>query len=71
MAGAGVKGGISYGETDEIGFEAVVDKVHVHDIHATILHLMGLDHLRLTYPHNGRDERPTINDGDVIRQALA
>ena len=67
MAGAGVKGGISYGETDELGFEAVVNKAHVHDIHATILHLMGLDHERLTYFHQGRRESLTDVHGRVIR----
>ena len=71
LAGAGVKGGISYGETDEIGFEAVVDKVHVHDIHATILHLMGLDHELLTYFHQGRDESLTDVFGQVITGVLA
>src|SRR5262249_30772133 len=55
MAGAGIKGGSVVGSTDEIGFKAVQDPVHVNDLHATILHLMGLDHKRLTYLHNGRD----------------
>ena len=59
------------GATDEIGLRAVQQRAHVHDIHATILHLLGLDHTKLTYPHNGREERPTINDGEVIRAALA
>lgn len=71
MAGGGVKGGTVIGSTDEIGFRAVENRVHVHDLHATILHLMGLDHEKLTYRHNGRDERPTINDGDLIHEALA
>jgi hypothetical protein len=71
MAGGGSKPGTVVGSTDEIGLRVVDHPIHVHDLHATILHLMGLDHLRLTYPHNGRDERPTINDGDVIRRALA
>jgi hypothetical protein len=66
MAGAGVKGGTSYGETDELGFEAVVDRTHVHDIHATILHLMGLDHELLTYFHQGRDESLTDVYGRVL-----
>jgi uncharacterized protein (DUF1501 family) len=70
MAGGGVKGGTVIGSTDEIGFRAVENRVHVHDLHATILHLMGLDHEKLTYRHNGRDERPTINDGDIIQEAL-
>lgn len=71
MAGAGVKGGMSYGETDEVGFEAVVDRVHVHDIHATILHLMGLDHELLTYFHQGRDESLTDVFGKVVAGILA
>jgi hypothetical protein len=70
LAGAGVKGGMSYGETDEFGFEAVVDKVHLHDIHATILHLMGLDHELLTYFHQGRDERLTDVYGKVVQAVL-
>jgi hypothetical protein len=71
LAGAGVKGGISYGETDEFGFEAVVDRVHLHDLHATILHLMGLDHEKLTYFHQGRDESLTDVFGHVIKGVLA
>jgi hypothetical protein len=71
LAGGGVKGGSWYGETDEFGFEAVVNKAHVHDIHATVLHLMGLDHKRLTYFHQGRDERLTDVYGNVIKEVLA
>jgi len=71
MAGAGIKGGISYGETDEFGFQAVVDRVHVHDIHATILHQMGLDHERLTYFHQGREESLTDVHGRVIEEIEA
>jgi hypothetical protein len=71
MAGGGVKGGIAHGETDEFGFEAVVDQVHVHDIHATILHLMGLDHELLSYFHQGREETLTDVHGRVIREILA
>lgn len=71
LAGAGVKGGISYGETDEFGFEAVVDRVHLHDLHATILHLMGLDHEKLTYFHQGRDESLTDVFGNVVKGVLA
>lgn len=71
MAGGGVKGGTSYGATDEIGFAAVENRVHVHDIHATILHLMGMDHTRLTYFHQGRDERLTDVYGNVIKGILA
>ncbi|MFO0806303.1 MAG: DUF1501 domain-containing protein [Gemmataceae bacterium] len=71
LAGAGVKGGISYGSTDELGFEAVENKVHVHDLHATILHLMGLDHEKLTYFHQGRHERLTDVYGNVMKAILA
>jgi hypothetical protein len=71
LAGGGVRGGIAYGETDEIGFEAVTDKVHVHDVHATILHLLGLDHEHLTYFHQGRDERLTDVYGRVVRELIA
>lgn len=71
MAGGGVKGGVSYGETDEFGFEAVVDKVHIHDFHATILHLLGLDHKRLTYLHQGREDRLTDVFGRVIEDIIA
>ncbi len=70
MAGGGVNPGTVVGATDDLGLRAVSDRVHVHDLHATILHLMGLDHLRLTYPHNGRSERPTVNDGDVVYRAV-
>ena len=71
MAGAGVKGGMSYGETDEFGFASTVNKVHLHDIHATLLHLMGMDHRMLTYFHQGRDERLTDVYGNVIKEILA
>jgi hypothetical protein len=71
LAGAGVRGGMAYGETDEFGFEAVTNKAHVHDIHATILHLMGLDHERLTYFHQGRDESLTDVYGKVIHEVIA
>ena len=71
LAGAGIQGGMSYGETDEFGFEAVVDKVHVHDVHATILHLMGLDHELLTYFHQGREESLTDVHGRVVKEILA
>jgi hypothetical protein len=71
LAGGGIKGGISYGETDEFGFEAIVDKAHVHDIHATILHLMGLDHERLTFFHQGRDESLTDVYGRIIHDIIA
>jgi hypothetical protein len=71
LAGGGVKGGMAHGATDEFGFEAVEDKVHFHDLHATILHLMGLDHERLTYFHQGRDERLTDVFGNVVKAILA
>ena len=71
MAGGGVKGGIAHGETDEFGFQAVRNKVHVHDIHATILHLLGIDHELLTYFHQGRKESLTDVYGNVIRPILA
>ena len=71
MAGGGVKGGVTYGETDELGFAAETNKVHVHDLHATILHLMGMDHTRLTYFHQGRDERLTDVYGNVVTDILA
>jgi hypothetical protein len=71
LAGAGVRGGINYGATDELGFEAVQDKVHLHDLHATMLHIMGLDHELLTYFHQGRDESLTDVGGKVIEAILA
>jgi hypothetical protein len=71
LAGGGVKGGMAYGSTDEFGFEAVEDKVHLHDLHATILHLMGLDHEKLTYFHQGRNERLTDVYGNVVKEVLA
>jgi len=71
MAGGGIKGGTVYGTTDEIGLYAVENRAHVHDIHATILHLLGLDHELLTFLHNGRDERLTIESGHPIQEILA
>ena len=71
MAGGGVKGGMAYGETDEFGFEAVKDKVHVHDIHATILHLLGIDHELLTYFYQGRKESLTDIYGRVVKGVIA
>jgi len=71
MAGGGVKGGMVYGATDELGLKAVEKPVHVHDLHATILHLMGLDHEKLTYRHAGRDFRLTDVHGKVVRDILA
>lgn len=71
MAGGGVKGGMAWGETDEFGFEAVHDKVHLHDIHATILRLMGLDHELLTWFHQGREESLTDVHGRVVSEIIA
>ncbi len=71
MAGGGTKGGQVIGATDEVGLRAAEDKTHVHDIHATILHLLGLDHERLTYRHDSRDQRLTDVAGKVITRALA
>ncbi|MEX2120341.1 MAG: DUF1501 domain-containing protein [Pirellulales bacterium] len=71
MAGGGVKGGQTIGATDELGFYAVEDRVHVHDLQATILHLLGLDHLKLTYRFQGRDFRLTDVAGEVVRKVLA
>ncbi|GIT29078.1 MAG: hypothetical protein Ct9H300mP1_11240 [Planctomycetaceae bacterium] len=67
----GMKGGVAHGATDDFGFQAVTDKVHVHDLHATILHQMGLDHERLTYRYAGRDFRLTDVHGQVVRELLA
>ncbi|MGL6073123.1 MAG: DUF1501 domain-containing protein [Fimbriiglobus sp.] len=66
VAGGGVKGGVMHGETDEIGLHAVRDRLHVHDFHATLLHRLGLDHMKLIYTHKGRPERPTLNEGEVF-----
>jgi hypothetical protein len=71
LAGGGVKGGMTYGSTDEFGFAAVENKVHVHDLHATILYLMGLDHEKLTYRYSGRDFRLTDVSGVVVKDILA
>ncbi len=70
LAGAGVKAGFSHGATDEFGYKSVEDVVTVHDLHATILHLLGLDHERLTYYHNGIERRLTDVDGDVVKPIL-
>ncbi len=71
LAGGGVKGGLAYGATDEFGFQAVEKRVHVHDLHATMLHLLGLDHQRLTYRYSGRDFRLTDVHGRVLQDILA
>lgn len=70
MAGGGVKGGQVIGGTDELGFHAVQDRMHVHDLHATILHLMGIDHSKLIYLDKGRPERPTINEGSPMQRIV-
>jgi len=71
LAGGGVKGGQAYGATDELGYRAVDKAVHVHDLHATVLHLLGLDHERLTFRQNGRDFRLTDVYGNVVRDLIA
>ena len=71
MAGGGVRGGMTWGQTDEFGFKAVENRMHVHDLHATILHLLGLDHRRLTYRFAGRDYRLTDVSGTVVKEILA
>ncbi len=70
LAGGGIKPGITYGETDEFGFNVVKDRVHVHDLHATILHLLGFDHTKLTYRFQGRDFRLTDVFGQVVKGLL-
>lgn len=71
LAGGGVRGGCVYGETDDFGYKPVQGKVHLHDLHATMLHLMGIDHEKLTYPHHGRDFRLTDVFGQVIGRIIA
>ncbi len=70
LAGGGVRGGITYGETDEFGFQAIENKMHVHDLHATILHLLGIDHQQLTYHYSGRDFRLTDVHGRVAHEVM-
>ena len=70
MAGGGVQGGQVIGSTDELGFHAVEDRMHVHDLHATILHLMGVDHSHVVYYDKGRPERPTINEGEPLKRIV-
>jgi hypothetical protein len=70
LAGGGIKGGLAYGATDEFGWHAIANKVHVHDLHATILHLMGIDHTQLTYRYAGRDYRLTDVYGNVVKAIL-
>jgi hypothetical protein len=71
MAGGGVKGGFSYGSTDEHGYEAIENSMHIHDWHATILHLLGLNHKQLTYRYAGRDFRLTDVYGEVATEIVA
>jgi arylsulfatase A-like enzyme len=71
LAGGGVKPGISYGQTDEIGWKTVENPVHWHDFHATVLHLMGMDHKKLTYYHNGIERRLTNVHGQVVNDIFA
>jgi uncharacterized protein (DUF1501 family) len=71
MAGGGVKGGMIYGATDEFGYRAVENRVHVHDLHATMLALLGFDHTRLTYRYAGRDYRLTDVSGTIVRDIIS
>ena len=71
MAGGGFRRGTVYGKSDPFGYRAIEDRVHVHDLHATILHQLGIDHKRFTYRHAGRDFRLTDVDGHVVRGVLA
>ncbi len=71
LAGGGIQGGINYGESDDLGFRVGRDKVHVHDLQATLLHLLGFDHERLVYRYQGRDFRLTDVHGEVVRGILA
>ena len=71
MAGGGIKPGITYGTTDELGYYAQDNKVHVHDLHATMLRLMGVDHERLTYRYQGRDFRLTDVHGKIVQELIA
>jgi hypothetical protein len=70
LAGGGVKGGQTIGATDDLGLHAVQDRLHVHDLHATILWLLGLDHMRVIYPYKGRPERPTLNEGEAFKKII-
>ena len=71
MAGGGIKRGVHYGATDEFGYKAVEKRGSAHDIHATVLHLLGLEHTRLTYRFNGRDYRLTDVAGNILQELLA
>ena len=70
MAGGGIKGGVTYGQTDEFGYHAMENPVSVHDVHATLLYLLGIDHTRLTYKFAGRDFRLTDVEGEVLQPLL-
>jgi hypothetical protein len=71
MAGGGIKPGLTLGSTDDFGFNAAVDRVHVHDLHATLLHLLGFDHTKLTYKFQGRNFRLTDVHGKLVHKLLA
>ena len=71
LAGGGIKGGISYGESDELGFNVAENKVHIHDLQATIMHQLGFDHERLTFRFQGRDYRLTDVHGNVVKEIIA
>jgi hypothetical protein len=71
LAGGGIKSGVTIGRTDDFGFHIVEDRVHVHDLHATILHLLGFDHTKLTYRFQGRDFRLTDVEGELVKKLLA
>ena len=71
MAGGGAKGGVHYGELDELGHKAAVNRVSINDLHATILHLLGIDHIRLTYMFNGRNYRLTDVAGEVVKEIIS
>ena len=70
LAGGGVRGGMRYGATDDYGYFSVMDKVHFHDLHATMLHLLGLDHTRLTYEYGGREHSLTDVHGRVVHEII-
>jgi uncharacterized protein (DUF1501 family) len=71
LAGGGSKAGFTFGQTDEIGLKSVGKGVDTYDLHATVLNLMGLDHLKVTYLNNGRSERPTVVYGEVVKELIA
>jgi hypothetical protein len=71
LAGGGIKGGVTHGSTDDLGYNAVEDTVSVHDLHATVLRQLGIDHTKLTYHFQGRDFRLTDVSGDIVQKILA